>query len=83
MVQAFYYHSNGQYYGKIFRCLNAKEWAQSIYLDIAKAFDTINHNAILLKLMHFGFDNHFASFLHTIYQIERSAYMLKMSLRQS
>ena len=51
-----------QYCGKIFRCLNSKESALSIYLDIAKAFDTIKHNAILLKLLHFGFDNQFLKF---------------------
>ena len=47
---------------KTFRCLNAKESALSIYLDIAKRFDTINHNAFLLKLMHFWFDNQFLKF---------------------
>ena len=36
--------------------------ALTLYLDIANAFDTINHNAILLKLMHFGFDNQFVKF---------------------
>ena len=51
-----------QYCGKMFRCLNAKESALSIYLDIAKAFDSINHKAILLKLMHLGFDNQFLKF---------------------
>ena len=51
-----------QYCGKNFRCLNTKESAVSIYLEISKAFDTINHNAILLKLMHFGFDNQFLKF---------------------
>ena len=51
-----------QYCGNFFRCLNAKESALSIYLDIAKAFDSINQNAILLKLMHFGFDNRFLKF---------------------
>ena len=51
-----------QYCGKICRCLNAKESALSIYLDIAKAFDTINHNAILSKPMHFGFDIQFLKF---------------------
>ena len=66
-----------EYCGKFFRCLNAKECALSIYLDIAEAIDTINHNAILLKLMHIGFDNQFFYFLQIIYQIERSAYMLK------
>ena len=33
--------------------------ALSIKLDTAKTFDKINHNAIWLKLMHFGFDNQF------------------------
>ena len=51
-----------QYYGKFLRCLNAKESALITYLDIATAFDTINHNAILLKLMHFGTDSQFLKF---------------------
>ena len=46
----------------IFRCLNAEESALSIYLDIAKSIDTINHNAVCLKLTHFGFDNKFLGF---------------------
>ena len=45
--------------GTIFRYLNAKESALSIHLDIANAFNTKNHNAVLLKLMGFGFDNQF------------------------
>ena len=65
-----------EYCGKFFRCLNAKESALSIYLDIAKAFNTIYHNAILLKHMHIGFDNQFVVFVQIIYQIERSAYVL-------
>ena len=73
-----------QYCGKICRCLNAKEGALSIYLDIAKAFDTINHNATLLKLMLFGFHNQFLQvFLQIIFQKERSACLLKMIIRQS
>ena len=36
--------------------------ALSIYLDIAKAFDTIKHNEILMKLMRFGFDYQFPKF---------------------
>ena len=51
-----------QYFGKMFRCLNAKESTLSIYLDIAKEFDTISHNAILLKLMHIGFDKQYLKF---------------------
>ena len=34
--------------------------------------------------MHFGFDNPiFSNFLQIIYQIELSAFMFKMSIRQS
>ena len=51
-----------QYCGKLFLCLNAKKSALSIYLHIAKAFDTINHNAILLKFMLFGFISEFLKF---------------------
>ena len=72
-----------QYCEKFFRCLNAKESALSIHLDTAKAFDTKNHNAISLKLMHLGLIINFSSFLQIIYQIERSAYMLKMNISQN
>ena len=53
-----------------------EESALSIYLDIAKALsDTKNHNAILLKLIHFGFNNQLLKFLQINYLIELSAYM--------
>ena len=66
-----------QYSWKNFRCLKAKESSLSIHLDIAKAFVTINHKAILLKLMHFGLVliTKFSIFLQNIYQIERSVYV--------
>ena len=51
-----------EYCGKNCCYLNAIEAALSIYLDIAKAFDTKNRNAILSKLARFGFDSQFLIF---------------------
>ena len=48
--------------GKILRYLDAKEFPLSIYLDIAKALDIINHKAILWKLIRFGFEKQFLKF---------------------
>ena len=37
----------------------------TVYLDIAKAFDTINYNIILLKLCRMGFDSAFLKFFES------------------
>ena len=53
-----------------------EESALRFYRYIAKAlFYTKNHNEILLKLVHFGFNNQVLKFLQINYLVELSAYM--------
>jgi hypothetical protein len=39
----------------IYKSINNKEHALGIFVDLKKAFDTVNHNILLLKLHHYGF----------------------------
>ena len=53
--------------------LNRNEYAIGIFLDLEKAFDTINHKILLTKLEHYGFRGHVNSFLKS-YLTERRQY---------
>ena len=48
---------------KITFALNENEYALGIFLDITKAFDSINHNILLTKLQHYGFRGHSSNFI--------------------
>ena len=50
------------YCNRLYELHEAKEMPMTVYLDIAKAFDTINYNIILLKLCRMGFDTAFLRF---------------------
>ena len=51
---------------KIEFALNKNEYALGIFLDITKAFDSINHDILLTKLEHYGFRGHSSNFIKII-----------------
>ena len=39
---------------EISKAIDDKEYTMGVFLDLSKAFDTVNHNILLYKLEHFG-----------------------------
>ena len=50
------------YCNRLYELQEANKMPMTVYLDIAKAFDTINYNIILLILCRMGFDSAFLRF---------------------
>ena len=44
---------------KIKDALDKNEYVLGIFLDITKAFDSVNHEILYKKLEHYGFKGHF------------------------
>ena len=57
-------------YSEILKTLEKQEYAYIVFLDFAKAFDTVDHSILLEKLKHYGIrgvpNKWFASFLNKI-----------------
>ena len=58
---------------KIKKILDEKQYALGIYLDLKKAFDTVNHEILLKKLDVYGFRGHVNDFIKS-YLTNRQQY---------
>ena len=54
--------------------LNAKQFVTSIFIDLKKAFDTVNFDILLLKLENYGFRGHINTYLKS-YLSNRSQFV--------
>ena len=43
--------------------LNDKNYTVSIFMDLSKAFDVLNHDILKIKLEHYGFRSNFLNFI--------------------
>ena len=58
------------YCDNLYQALDDNSCPITVYLDIDKAFHTINYNIVLQKPARFGFDRKFLKFLLHIYLID-------------
>jgi len=59
-------------YDGVSSAIDPKEFAIVIFIDLSKAFDSLNHEILLQKLSHYGIReivlNFFQNYLHNRYQ---------------
>ena len=69
---------------KVIESFENKEYACNVFLDFAKAFDTVNHNILLSKLEHYGIrgitQEWFKSYLSDRFQKVKVGYSLSNKL---
>ena len=51
------------YVDTVIKNLNNNKYTVSIFMDLSKAFDVLNHNILKRKLEHYGFRNNFLKFI--------------------
>ena len=51
------------YIDSIIKNLNNNQVTVSVFMDLSKAFDVLNHNILKCKLEHYGFRNNFLQFI--------------------
>ena len=59
-------------YDKLSSAIDNKKFTIGVFIDLSKAFDTVNHEILLAKLHHYGLEEHHLNGLKTIYQIENN-----------
>lgn len=68
------------YVSEISRGMETKNQVDAVYVDFAKAFDTVPHNLIIDKMKHLGFPDWFTKWLYS-YLSGRSAFVKVNSIR--
>ena len=51
------------FYGKVIKFVDAGHVVDVVYLDLAKAFDVVNHSVLLEKLRELGFEEQILSWI--------------------
>jgi hypothetical protein len=59
------------------KVLDMQKQADVIYIDLSKAFDSINHKILLNKLDHLGFGNHLKQFFYTYLRDRKNIVAIK------